>query len=36
MIGIVDYAKQKDKRDSYNSGNAMGYCGDSRIYPESN
>ena len=36
MIGIVDYAKQKDLRSSYNSGNAMCYYGHSyRKYPES-
>lgn len=27
LIGIVDYAKQKDQRRSYNSGNAMCYYG---------
>ena len=27
MIGVVDYAKQKDQKSSYNSGNAMCYYG---------
>ena len=27
MAGVVDYAKQKDLRDSRNSGNAMCYYG---------
>ena len=27
MIGVVDYAEQKDQRNSYNSGNAMCYYG---------
>ena len=27
MIGVVEYAKQKDKKKSYNSGNALCYFG---------
>ena len=27
MIGVVDYARRKNKRSSYNSGNAMCYDG---------
>lgn len=27
MIGVTDYAKQKDQRKSWNSGNAMCYYG---------
>ncbi len=27
LIGVVDYAKQKDQRSSYSSGNAMCYYG---------
>lgn len=27
MVGVVDYAKQKEKRHSYNSGNAICYWG---------
>lgn len=27
MIGIIDHAKQKDKRSSFSSGNAMCYFG---------
>ena len=27
MVGVVDYAKQKEQRKSYNSGNAMCYIG---------
>ena len=35
MIGVVDYAKQKDKKNSFISGNAMCYSGcNGRKYPE--
>lgn len=35
MIGIMDYNKQKNERDSYSSGNSLCYSGyDGRKYPE--
>ena len=32
-IGIVDYAKQKDQRYSYDSSNAICYSGYGKKYP---
>ena len=35
MIGVVDYAKQKDQRNSYGTGNALCYYGiNGQKYPE--
>jgi hypothetical protein len=36
-VGIVDYAKQKNERFSFDTNNAMCYYGDNRIkYPDGN